>query len=334
MGVCEHILFLCLPFLWVSLNLSFSHTHTYTQPTHRHSLCLLLSSMERNLRDLINYILFCALLHPPAPSPNLEQGSPCSSLAPCFSPALSPFFSPATPILTFPSQPTQVAACTGAGEVGAGGLGPGPRGGGCRAQRRGRALCTVIAPVPLAAPPFHICHRFVGHAVARAEEAAVPGRRRGRPLTPPAVSDAGPCPQRWAAVRGLGLSLRLGPPYMPACGLAQLTVVSRLAKGQIPILPPLVLCWSFELLSLNVARPRRCIPKAGRVVQMSLPSVSHQPKSCLSITNGSQRSPWSCPWLPALYKSPRLVALAQAPPRTHPHMMLREHWGWPQPQGW
>lgn len=229
---------LSLPSFSLGLTQSlFSHTltHTYTQPPHRHSLGLLLSSVERDLRDLINYLLFCALLHSSAPSPDLEQGSPHSSLAPCFSPALSPFLSPATPILTFPSQSTQMAARTGAGEVGAGGLGlgPGPRGGGCGAQRRGRALCTVIAPVPLAAPPFHICHRFVGHAVARAEEAAVPGRGRGRPpYSSCTISDAGPCPQRWAAVRGLGLSLRLGPPYWPACGLAQLTVVSQLAEGQ------------------------------------------------------------------------------------------------------
>lgn len=91
-------------------------------------------------------------------------------------------------------------------------------------------------------------------------------RQREAPYSSCTISDAGPCPQRWAAVRGLGLSLRLGPPDWPACGLAQLTVVSQLAEGQIPVLPPLVLCWSFELLSLNVARPRRHIPKAGRVV--------------------------------------------------------------------
>lgn len=58
----------------------------------------------------------------------------------------------------------------------------GPWCGRCRTQSWGRALSTVIAPVPLTAPPLHIRHCLVGHAVARAEEAAVPGRGRGRPL--------------------------------------------------------------------------------------------------------------------------------------------------------
>lgn len=88
---------LSLPSFSLGLTQSlFSHTltHTYTQPPHRHSLGLLLSSVERDLRDLINYLLFCALLHSSAPSPDLEQGSPHSSLAPHAFPQHCPHSSP------------------------------------------------------------------------------------------------------------------------------------------------------------------------------------------------------------------------------------------------
>ena len=48
--------------------LSHTHTHTYTHPhTQTFSLSLLLSGVERNLRDLINYLLFLVLLPTPEP---------------------------------------------------------------------------------------------------------------------------------------------------------------------------------------------------------------------------------------------------------------------------
>lgn len=78
-------------------------------------------------------------------------------------------------------------------------------------------------------------------------------------MPPCTVSDPGPCPQRWAAAGGQDLSLRLGSPYCPACGPAQLTAVSFLAKGQIPILPRLDQCWNLELLSLSMTQPREGI---------------------------------------------------------------------------
>lgn len=88
----------------------------------------------------------------------------------------------AAPTLTFSPQSTEGAARTGAREVGAGRPGQGPWCGRCRPQRWSRTLSTVIAPVTLTAPPLHVGHCLVGHTVARAEEAAVPGRGRRRPL--------------------------------------------------------------------------------------------------------------------------------------------------------
>lgn len=193
-GAREHVLLRCLPFLWVSLSVSLAVTHTHTYP---HIIPLSESQVSHSL---------------PSISSELEQGS-LSSRAPRAPPARSATLLPAPPILTFATQSTQGAARAGAGEVGAGRLGPGARGGRCGTQRWGRALRAVVTPVPLAAPPLHVRHCLVGHAVARAEEAAVPGRGRGRPGTPPcAVRDLGPCPQRRATAGGLGLCCRLGAP--------------------------------------------------------------------------------------------------------------------------
>lgn len=155
-----------------SLHLCLVYTHAHTH-THTHANARTHTGTG-NLRDPFNssLFLFSDLEHggfPPQPGPTLsaQHHFPQPSRA---------------PILTFSPKSTQVASCTGAREVGAARPRPGAWCGRGRTQHWGRALSTVITPISLAAPPLHIRHCFVGHAVARTEEAAVPGRGGGRAL--------------------------------------------------------------------------------------------------------------------------------------------------------
>jgi hypothetical protein len=96
---------------------------------------------------------------------------------------------------------------------------------------------------------------------------------------------------------GQGLYLRLGSPFWPACGLAQLTAVSFLAKGQISALPPLALHYNLELLPLRMSLFREGLGAQGKKsMEVAVPH-------CLLKTALTEAL--FCLLLPALHKLPR-----------------------------
>lgn len=153
-----------------------------------------------------------------------------------------------------------MAACTGARQIGAHRPGPGVWCGGCRALSRSRTLSTVIAPIPLTAPPLHVCYCLVGHSVARAKEAPVPGQRKGKLCI--------------FSVLVLSVTLffrlfSLSSQYV--CGLAHLTAISFLVKSGLflpfPCARIRVHCYEDNLSN---RRPEGC--RQGRYICSSSPA--------------------------------------------------------------
>lgn len=109
-----------------------------------------------------------------------------------------------------------------------------------------------------------------------------------------------------------------------------------------PARPPPVLCWNLKLLILSLTQSREasgarqggpgdfalCIrPKLLPLglLKMALTEAPGPASGYLLCTDSPSRLPSFCPSsAPTKYPAPSAGA----------HMILRGHWGWPQPQGW
>ena len=135
---------------------------------------------------------------------------------------------------------------------------------------------------------------------------------------------------------------QVGSPLASSMWLCSVDSCQLAGQGPKPYSSSPVLCWRLELLILSLTLPREGIwGLTGWSGNFALSNHLQLLPQCLPKM-GLTEAPSPAPWYLLCTNSPnRLPSFWPSPaptkypfPSARAHMMLRGHWGWPQPQGW